>query len=198
MIVEATVKTLLITGQMKPCLISFRGMKAETFSVLDETTLFYSLMPDKSLKGETCQDRKKSKKHFIVLLCSSADGLEKLNPSVIVKLAKLSCFKTISTLPCKYTDSKNLWMVTKIFVDFLNQSDSRMGFSKRKVLLFLEKCPAHPPDTTVLKNTKVIFFPANCTSRLRPLDVGVIHVTKDKYQKTLIQKSIAAIDRKQN
>jgi hypothetical protein len=52
------------------------------------------------------------------------------------------------------------------------------------VLLFLKKCPAHP----VLKNIKGIFFPENCISRLHPLDLGAIHVTKGKYWKTLVQR----------
>jgi hypothetical protein len=45
-------------------------------------------------------------------------------------------------------------------------------------------------------NIKVIFFPANCTSRLQPLDLDVIHVTKGKYWKTLVQKAIAVTERK--
>jgi hypothetical protein len=31
---EVSVKTMSITGQIKPCLISFKGIKAETFSML--------------------------------------------------------------------------------------------------------------------------------------------------------------------
>jgi hypothetical protein len=82
-------------------------------------------------------------------------------------------------------------------VDFICQFDARMGSANRRVLLFLDKCPAHPSDTTILKNIKVIFFPANCTSRLQPLDLGMIHVTKEKYWKTLVQKAISATE-KQN
>jgi hypothetical protein len=87
-------------------------------------------------------------------------------------------------------------MMTKNFVDFLQQFDGKVDSVNGKVLLFLDKCPAHPPDTKILKNIKVIFFPANCTSRLQLLNLGVIHVTKGKYQKTLVQKAVAAIERK--
>jgi hypothetical protein len=71
-----------------------------------------------------------------------------------------------------------------------------MGLSNRKVLLFVDKCPVHPPDTTFLKNVKVVFLPANCTSRLQPFDLGVIHCLKAKYRKSLVQKAIAVIERK--
>jgi hypothetical protein len=71
-----------------------------------------------------------------------------------------------------------------------------MGSSNRKVLLFVDKCPAHPPDTTFLKNVKVVFLPVNCTSRLQPLDLGVIYYLKAKYRKSVVQKATAAIGRK--
>jgi hypothetical protein len=41
----------------------------------------------------------------------------------------------------------------------------------------------------------VIFFHENCTSRLKLTDLGVIHVTRDTYWKTLAQKAIAATER---
>jgi hypothetical protein len=50
-------------------------------------------------------------------------------------------------------------MMTKIFVDFLHQFDARMGSASRKVLVFLDKCPAHSLDTIFLNNIKVIFLP---------------------------------------
>jgi hypothetical protein len=40
----------------------------------------------------------------------------------------------------------------------------------------------------------MIFFPANCTSMLQPLNVGVIHVVKGKYRKMLVYKAIFAIE----
>jgi hypothetical protein len=71
-----------------------------------------------------------------------------------------------------------------------------MGSSNRKVLLFVDKCPAHPPDTTFFKNVKVVFLPVNCTSRLQHLDRGVIRCLKAKYRKSLVQKALAATERK--
>jgi hypothetical protein len=51
----------------------------------DETALFYSLMPDKSLniQGEACTGEKKSSERLTVLLCCNAEGTEKLAPLVI-------------------------------------------------------------------------------------------------------------------
>ncbi|XP_050064726.1 tigger transposable element-derived protein 4-like [Aphis gossypii] len=51
---------------------------------------------------------------------------------------------------------------------------------KRNVLLFVDNCPAHPKEIT-LTNIKLVFFPPNATSKLQPLDQGVIKVLKQKY-----------------
>jgi hypothetical protein len=84
--------------------------------------------------------------------------LEKLKPLVIGKFAKLRCFKNMSTSPRKYTHNKKAWVINKIFVDFLHQFDARMGSANRKVLLFLDKCPAHSLDAIILKIIKVTDF----------------------------------------
>jgi hypothetical protein len=57
------------------------------------------------------------------------------------------------------------------------------------MMLSVDKCPVHPPDTTCLKNVKVVFLPVNCMSRLQPLDLDVIHCLKEKYRKPLVQKA---------
>lgn len=61
------------------------------------------------------------------------------------------------------------------------------GFEKngRKVLLFLDNCPAHP--NLIYSNIKLIFLPANTTSVLQPMDQGVIKVFKDYFRKRLIR-----------
>jgi hypothetical protein len=47
------------------------------------------------MKGESCHGRKKGKDYTTVLLCFSADGMEKLKPLVIGKFAKARCFKSV-------------------------------------------------------------------------------------------------------
>jgi hypothetical protein len=34
-----------------------------------------------------------------------------------------------------------------IFLDFLKEFDARMGSAGRKVILFTDRCAAHPPNT---------------------------------------------------
>jgi hypothetical protein len=44
------------------------------------------------------------------------------------------------------------------------------------------------------QNIKLAFFPANCTSELQPLDLGIIHSFKLNYRKSLIQKAVTLLD----
>jgi hypothetical protein len=56
--------------------------------------------------------------------------------------------------------------------------DRRMASKSRKILLFLDHCPAHSKDVRNLKNVQVKFFPANTTSVLQPMDQGIIKALK--------------------
>lgn len=66
------------------------------------------------------------------------------------------------------------------------------GAVNMQVLLFTGKCPAHPAETVFLRNMQVIFFPPDCSSKLQPLDPGVIHSLKVKYRTVLLHKAIAS------
>ncbi|XP_071044164.1 tigger transposable element-derived protein 4-like [Parasteatoda tepidariorum] len=92
-----------------------------------------------------------------------------------------------------YDANKNAWMTTAIFTKWLKKLDNVMKRQKRKILLFIDQCPAHPPDTNFLENVKVQFFLANYTSVLQPLDLGVIKNLKLQYRKQLVQLAIQSI-----
>jgi hypothetical protein len=61
-------------------------------------------------------------------------------------------------------------------------------------MLFIDQCTAHLKNTTFLSNIKVIFLPANRTSQLQPLSLGIICAVKCHYKKLLIWKTVAVID----
>jgi hypothetical protein len=55
---------------------------------VDETGLFYNVLPNKTLciKGKKCHGEKQSKLRLTVLLFVNSDGTEKLQPLVIGKI----------------------------------------------------------------------------------------------------------------
>ncbi|XP_049946980.1 tigger transposable element-derived protein 6-like [Schistocerca serialis cubense] len=78
----------------------------------------------------------------------------------------------------------------------LREFDAKMGSAARKVLLFVDICAAHPPDVSFLRNVKVIFLPPNCTSHLKPLDLGIIHALKVKYRTALVKEALILMDQR--
>ena len=62
------------------------------------------------------------------------------------------------------------------------------------MILFVDNAPGHPKDVDVV-NIKVIFLPANTTSKLQPLDQGIIQNFKQHYRKRLLRSIIAQADK---
>ena len=60
----------------------------------------------------------------------------------------------------------------------------------RQIILFVDNCAAHPKDTSFFRNVKVVRYPANCTSMLQPLALGIFHSLKAYYGERLVQTCI--------
>lgn len=161
----------------------------------DETGLFFKLLPDKTLsfKGEACHGGKLSKDRITVLVGGNADGSEKLPLLVIGKSKNPRCFKSVRSLPVEYTSSKKAWMNSDLFSNWLSKLNRHFARQDRKILLVIDNCPAHPVIDN-LSHIKVVFLPPNATSRLQPMDQGVIRSMKAFYRKKLLFKMITAID----
>ncbi|XP_060860796.1 tigger transposable element-derived protein 4-like [Metopolophium dirhodum] len=155
----------------------------------DEFGLFFKLMPDKSFvfKNETCHGGKLSKERLTVLVCTNSTGTHKLKLVVIGKSRSPRCFKNVRTFPCEYLAQSRAWMTGILFINWIQQLDAFFGKQKRKIILFVDNCPAHPKDIPTT-NIKLVFFPPNTTSKLQPLDQGIIKVIKQKYRKKLVQR----------
>ena len=72
----------------------------DVFNV-DETGLFWRLLPDKTLafKHEKCHGGKKSKERITAMVCTNMDGSEKWPLLVIGKFKNPRCFKRIRQIP---------------------------------------------------------------------------------------------------
>lgn len=91
----------------------------------DEFGLFFKLTPKKSLvyKLDKCHDEKLNKERLTVLVCTNADGSEKIKLLVVGKSKTLQCFKRILSFPCDYAAQSHAWMTGEQFVLWVKELD---------------------------------------------------------------------------
>ncbi|KAL8590354.1 hypothetical protein ACOMHN_006470 [Nucella lapillus] len=162
---------------------------------LDETGLFWRLLPDKTFtfKNEKCRGQKKSKDSVTVLLCCNMDGSEKRRPLVIGKFANPRCFKNVKRLPVDYKSNSCAWMTSAFFCEWLLSFDRDMQMQRRKVLLVMDNCSAHKIPEQPLRAVQVLFLPANSTAKLQPCDAGIIRNLKVHYRRMRVLSMLAQI-----
>ena len=135
---------------------------------------------------------KSSKVRLTGLAAANALG-ERLPMFVIGKNANPRCFKHITSLPCKYTNQKKSWMDSDIFIRWLKELDRKMVAEERKITMIVDNCPAHP-NVEGLQAVELIFLPPNTTSKLQPMDQGVIRSLKAKYRSAVVRLYIHHIE----
>ena len=65
----------------------------------------------------------------------------------------------------------------------------------RKIALIVDNCPAHP-HVEGLEAVELVFLPPNTTSKLQPMDQGVIRALKAKYRSAIVKMYITYIEAK--
>ncbi len=124
---------------------------------------------------------------------NAAGGKEQ--PIVIGKAAKLRCFKGIRD-PKKpegilYYSNPKAWMNTEVMTDILTALNRRLIRQGRNVLIFIDNVSSHDP---ALKDQhQDHFLPKNTTSKLQPLDAGIIQIFKVHYWRLLLKHNIVML-----
>lgn len=81
--------------------------------------------------------------------------------------------------------------MTSVLTDLNRQLVSQ----RRKILLLMDTVTSHDPALKErFSNIKFVFLPKNTTSRLHPLDAGIIKNFKEQYRRLLLQHTLAQID----
>ncbi|XP_028656953.1 tigger transposable element-derived protein 4-like [Erpetoichthys calabaricus] len=163
----------------------------------DETGLFFKCTTDKTMtfKGEPCHGGKKSKDRVTLLLGANMSGLEKLPALLIGKSFKPRKFKNVKSLSMHYEANKKAWMTSELFSKWLKKVDAAMVRKKRRIILFIDNCTAHN-HIPVMKAVTMKFLLPNTTSKLQPLDQGIINNFKLRYRKLVVRKLLQEIEDK--
>ena len=134
----------------------------------------------------------KSKQRFTIAFFVSAAGQKIDEPIVIWKSKLLRCFKGLRD-PSRpgnvnYFSNSKSWMTSEIFETVLSKLNRKLVFENRKVILFLDNATCHPESIyDEFSNIKIVFLPKNTTSRLQPLDAGIIRNFNVKYRISLVK-----------
>ncbi|XP_057310677.1 tigger transposable element-derived protein 1-like [Hydractinia symbiolongicarpus] len=85
-------------------------------------------------------------------------------------------------------------MTSDVMETVLTRFNRKLVLEDRKVILFLDNAPCHPEYIIgQFSQIKIVFLPKNTTSRLQPLDAGIIQNFKVKYRKRLVKYVLARI-----
>ena len=177
------------------------GYSLENIWNMDESGCFFKVLADAGLvqKGKQAKGGKKSKERFIIAFFVSAASQKIDEPIVIWKSKLPRCFKGLRD-PSRpgivhYFSNSKSWMTSVIFESALSKLNRKLVFENRKVILFLDNATCHPESMDdKFSNTKIVFLPKNTSSRLQPLDAGIIRNFKVKYQKSLVKYVLSGIN----
>ncbi|OAC98487.1 hypothetical protein MUCCIDRAFT_121797, partial [Mucor lusitanicus CBS 277.49] len=150
----------------------------------DETGLYYEQQPTRTISSKPMGGAKKSKNRFTVGLLTNYDGSYKGHPIVIGRrktpkaatrkpalYRKTTCIG--QTHYIEYHSNQTAWMTTEIFRKYIKRLNSSFAYAKRNVAILLDNASVHKLKEE-FSNIKLIFLPANTTSKLQPLDAGII------------------------
>lgn len=108
---------------------------------MDETRLFWKLVPERTLATEAGSGGKKSKDRITLALTCNGDGSDKLEPWIISRSKNPRCLKHIKNrrlLRIEYRYNKNKWMTCLIMEEYLYWLDNKMKAKGKKILLLLD------------------------------------------------------------
>ena len=84
-------------------------------------------------------------------------------------------------------------MDSDIFTRWLKELDRKMIAEGRKITMIVDNCHAHP-NVEGLQAVQLIFLRPNTTSKLQPVDQGVIRSLKAKYRSAVVKLYINRIE----
>ena len=131
----------------------------------------------------------------VAFIVNAAGGKE--TPIVIGASENPRCLKGLdkTLLPVKYFSQKKAWMSGEILDKILTSINRKLSSQSRTVLLLMDNAGCHPEQfKNKYSNVKIIFLPPNTTSRLQPLDLGIIQNFKTHYRHFLLRFVLAKFD----
>lgn len=172
--------------------------KEEDVYNMDETGLYWKMLPSRGLLSQSRPGIKKDKARISLALCVNATGSDRLPVWIIGKSKTPRALKGVNviTMGGRWRWNAKAWMNTTIMSEWLREFYQHIGVT-RQVLLTMDNFSAHysaiqicPPPA----NIRICWLPANSTSRYQPLDQGIIQNFKAYYKQQWLQCILQSIE----
>lgn len=142
---------------------------------------------------------RKKKSRLPFLACCNNDRSEKFPLMIIGNAELLRAFneKYKKELRLEYHFNKKGWMNTPLFIDWLIRLYRYIDITPdRKILVLFDNYSAHESKDTLpsLQKVRVEFFQPNTTSKVQPLDAGIIAWVKAKYKLRLLLRGFESFE----
>lgn len=157
------------------------------------------MAPDRTLLSQTLDGRKKESIWMSYLACSNADGSDKVLLLTIDSAVRLQCFNNTSgdKLGFYYRANKKAWITSTIFLNGYSFFSAHIWKEKdRKIILLMDHASSSWTEESipVYDNVTILFLPPNTTSKLQPMDAGIIAALKRSYRKFQYKRAFDALE----
>ena len=116
----------------------------------------------------------------------------KWNCSLLENFRTRDALKTWRNYPCNTTQIvRRGWRQT--FMRHGSVSWIVIERERRKILMLVDNCPAHP-NIANLKAVTLKFLPSNTTSCLQPMDQGIIQNLKIVYRRLVVEHVLRSLE----
>lgn len=176
---------IAITEQLPSIIAKLREYRRCDIYNMDETGLFYRMSPDRTIAAQQIEGSKKDKTRMSLALAANSDGSDRLELFFIGHAAKPRSFQKKTALQhgFYYRHNTKAWMTGVLFREWLQSVDQKMKSKFRKILLLLDNAPSHGLAGLELQNVEVLMLPPNTTSKIQPMDAGIIAAFKRHYRR---------------
>ena len=176
--------------------------KEEDIYNMDETALFWRMVPSRGLSTQSRPGIKKDKSRITLVFAVNSSGSDRVPVWIIGKYKSPRALKNVnvSTMGGEWRWNSKAWMNTAIMCEWLQAFYTRIGRT-REILLTMDNFSAHisaleltPPPP----NIRIAWLPKNSTSRFQPLDQGIIQSFKAQYRRQWLGYMLGCYERDEN
>ena len=166
----------------------------------DETGLYYRCLPNRSYVFGTEETKRtrgsksmKDKSRLTEYMCTSADG-KKVPLAFIGKSKRPRCFRNNPVLKAAhYFSQKNAWSDAVVFKQWFDTVflPYVRAQNDQPVLLIMDNHSSHHGVRDPRGQVRIEGLPPNVTSRIQPMDGGIIKTSKTHYRYDLLRHTVA-------